>query len=99
MSALVVSQPDVPFFARASNTIRAIALGALVAMAIGLAALLGSSHDSNECKSGEPPHIEISDAPALLPPVIAQTVSPTFADISNYCPGAVKFTTGDFKFR
>ena len=46
MSALVVSQPDVPFFARASNTIRAIALGALVAMAIGLAALLGSSHDS-----------------------------------------------------
>ena len=104
MPALAISRPDASprlladwwLYARTSNTIRAIAVGALVA---AFGALLGSQHDQNECRYGEPPHIEISEAPAPLPPIVTQIASPTFADLSNHCPGAVKFTTGDFKFR
>jgi hypothetical protein len=105
MSALAISQPDASahlptdWWLLARVSIRNVVIGAALLTTMVLAILLGSSHDPNECRYGEPPHIEIYNAPIPSPPVIARIVSSTLADVSNHCPGAAQFTTGDFEFR
>jgi hypothetical protein len=98
MSVLEICGPYPVSFAHPSKAaIRRVAIGILVVMATGLAALLCSPHDPNECRYGEPPHIEISDAPMLQPPLIGQIASPTIADTLDRCQ--VKITTGNFKLK
>lgn len=62
---------------------------------VGLAMLMLSPRDPNECRYGEPPHIENPDAPKLPPPIITQTVSRHAFDMIDGC--GPKYNTGDFK--
>jgi hypothetical protein len=90
MSALTILRPAPALLTRLSpRTIRGIAVGTLIAIATGLAALLSSPHDPTECRYGEPPHVEVPGAPNLMPYMAAQIVStPTFAAPSSLCPRA-----------
>lgn len=84
------------FLRPSAKALRAIAVGALAVIAVGFLALFKSPHDPNGCY-GEPPHIDLPDAPRLLPPLITQVMTPTMVDPFNRCP--VQFCTGDYKLR
>jgi hypothetical protein len=100
MVAIAESSPTLlPALRLSGNAICGFAVACFTASLIGLWAFMFPHHDPNECRYGEPPHIENADTPNLPPPVIARPVSPSTADIINRCPGGLSYSTGDFKLR
>jgi hypothetical protein len=98
MIALAELRPTLlPALRLSGKAILGFAGACLTAIVIGLVAFMFPHHDPNECKYGEPPHIENADTPNLPPPVIARPLSPSAADIINRCPGGLSYNTGDFK--
>jgi hypothetical protein len=98
MIALAELRPTLlPALRLPGKAIAGFAAACLTAIAIGLAALTFPPHDPNECRYGEPPHIENADTPNLPPMVIARPASPSTVDIINRCPGGLSYSTGDFK--
>jgi hypothetical protein len=98
MVAIAESSPTLlPALRPSGKAIIGFAGTCFTAIAIGLAALMFPHHDPNECRYGEPPHIENAGMPKLPLPPITQIVTPGTVDLINRCPGGPSYSTGDFK--
>jgi hypothetical protein len=98
MTALAEVRPTLlPALRLTGKAIAGFAAISFTAITIGLAALLFPSHDPNDCRYGEPPHVDHPET-QIPPPVIARPVSPDHVDFINRCPGGFQYSTGDFKF-